>query len=723
MISLEKPNIYDQCQTTAGTSKTLTEQIQTTAGTSKTLTKQIQTTAGTSKTLTKQIQTTAGTSKTLTKQIQTTDEPRPMDIFDLMEMSSDSSMETDATDSWIDTQLSCPSSLSIEEPIYNESTEEQVPNPKVHLPFCRPIITHKYCFICSATTNLITIPFDARKQVFIKRKIFVPNGNRCCRHHLIKKRLYEEDVDAIEIYSNNSQIDSDEIVKFFYSLSDNPSNLHGQIGDRSVSERHFWSLTGHTWQQMEIISKKLVSMKNSGVRSITQALVTLLYKMRTGVSNDIIAATVGLESRKQVESHINSVLESFSTDILPTEFGFKSQTRQFLINERTSPVAKKLFDFDDQLMIICDGTYVRHQKSSNNIYQRKSYSMHKNTSLCKPFTVCTTDGFILDVSGPFNAKMNDAQILDFLLQETNGLSTILRPGDIFVLDRGFRDVVPVLKKKGYKVLMPAFKDKGRTQLTCQQSNESRFVTKIRWVVEAIHGIIGQKYDLLHRQYKNYSLKKLGLYCRIACYLYNTFGKRLTSDYNMVDTIVNRMKSKRHDQNYLAELVEENRWNRRLTAYKQLNSEDLLDFPEMTIDELKIFFTGTYQLGQSISYLAEMLNDDDTLTIRYVIERPGIIHLKVPSRHVSAKKYRCYVEYEPNTNGTDGIKGHYCECANGNRTIGCCSHVAAIVYYLSLGRYLSRIFRPAQALTNIFDHHEDVIVIDEDSDDDGMGTEN
>ena len=83
--------------------------------------------------------------------------------------------------------------------------------------------------------------------------------------------------------------------------------------------------------------------------------------------------------------------------------------------------------------------------------------MHKNTTLCKPFTVCTNDGFILDVSGPFNAKMKDAQILEVLLQETNDLSTILIPGDIFVLNRGFRDVVPVLKKKGYKVLIPAFK--------------------------------------------------------------------------------------------------------------------------------------------------------------------------------------------------------------------------------------------------------------------------
>ena len=39
---------------------------------------------------------------------------------------------------------------------------------------------------------------------------------------------------------------------------------------------------------------------------------------------------------------------------------------------------------------------------------------------------------------------------------------------------------------GYKVLMPAMKDK-RNQLTTQESNDSRFATKIRWPVETVHG--------------------------------------------------------------------------------------------------------------------------------------------------------------------------------------------------------------------------------------------
>ena len=61
------------------------------------------------------------------------------------------------------------------------------------------------------------------------------------------------------------------------------------------------------------------------------------------------------------------------------------------IQDHTTDMAKKLFDIDDQLFLICDGMYARHQKSTNDEYQRKSYSGQEKVPLCKPFTICTTD--------------------------------------------------------------------------------------------------------------------------------------------------------------------------------------------------------------------------------------------------------------------------------------------------------------------------------------------
>ena len=65
------------------------------------------------------------------------------------------------------------------------------------------------------------------------------------------------------------------------------------------------------------------------------------------------------------------------------------------------------------------------------------------------------------------------------------------------------------------------------------------------------------------------------------------------------------------------------------------------------------------------------------------ETKNILKIEVRSRHVNSKTYKCFIDYTPNSIGHLGIKWHYCECANGNRTIGCCSHVAAVIYYTGL----------------------------------------
>ena len=88
----------------------------------------------------------------------------------------------------------------------------------------------------------------------------------------------------------------------------------------------------------------------------------------------------------------------------------------------------------------------------------------------------------------------------------------MREGDVCVVDRGFRDVIPYLKSHGFKILMPALKG-NRPNLSTTESNESLYVTKLRWVVEAVHDILGKKYKFLHQKLDNKLLPKAGAYCR------------------------------------------------------------------------------------------------------------------------------------------------------------------------------------------------------------------
>lgn len=84
--------------------------------------------------------------------------------------------------------------------------------------------------------------------------------------------------------------------------------------------------------------------------------------------------------------------------------------------------------------------------------------------------------------------------------------------------------------------MPACKGGNRAQLTTEEANAWRFVTKVRWTVEAVNDAIGQKYKLLRNVLNNKLLSSVKLLCKIA-------GTRLNSNVDLTDTTIASMKER------------------------------------------------------------------------------------------------------------------------------------------------------------------------------------
>lgn len=179
-----------------------------------------------------------------------------------------------------------------------------------------------------------------------------------------------------------------------------------------------------------------------------------------------------------------------------------------------------------------------------------------------------------------------------IISEAGGLSNFLQDGDAFFLDRGFRDVVTFLEEKNYRVHMPALKG-AQTQLTTAQANSSRQVTMVRWVVEAVHGILGQKNKLLHQQFDNKMIPDAMSYIRIACFMQNKFGKRCVSKLSTDPEVLAQIRGRLNEENTLAADCESARWNTRRVIFQNLTSKDILDFPVLTTNDLEVLFTGTY----------------------------------------------------------------------------------------------------------------------------------
>jgi len=151
----------------------------------------------------------------------------------------------------------------------NESNDE-----RIEVEIQRTVSTHKYCCICSATKNITVIPEEARMQSFIKMRLYIPAGNRCCRTHLIKNRFYEEDLSCLRVYSNSSNLSASELTKMMKNLSIKcDSTLYDKIGDFSLSEKQLFTFTGLTWENIILLKDMLTSMRNRQTRTVTQALV------------------------------------------------------------------------------------------------------------------------------------------------------------------------------------------------------------------------------------------------------------------------------------------------------------------------------------------------------------------------------------------------------------------------------------------------------------------
>ncbi|XP_058805630.1 uncharacterized protein LOC131672433 [Phymastichus coffea] len=604
---------------------------------------------------------------------------------------------------------------------YSPIKKEVIEQEFIQLPLKRVVSTHDYCCLCSLKSGLIVVPFEARRQALTEREIFIPEGNRCCRKHLIMKKFYNDELLNLKPISHSSNVTVADVAKLFKALSvTSDRELHDRIGDFTISEDRIKTFTGLNWEQIIELREMAVSLRNTDNRTVTQALVVFLFKLRTGNSNEMICSVLGLDRHQQVSEFSKSVLSSFERDILPSRFGLRSIDRDDLIKNHSTVLLQNLHDVsDDNLGLVADGTYWKHQKSSNNEYQRKSFSGHKKVPLCKPFTICTTDGYIVDVLGPFYAKENDAKILEKILNANDSdlKKLMCKKDDVFILDRGFRDIVSQLESDRYRVLMPALKDRNLKQLSAEDSNKSRLVTMLQWVVEAVHGNVAQKYKFFHQQLDNRYLPEASLYCRIVCFLINQFGKRLISRAATDDEVLNYILNRNSNENSLATEVISGKYNRRKSLFQKLTSADLQDFPEMTEQDLVKLYSGTYQLKQAISYLAEMLGENNEINVSYFKESADLLKVRVRSRHIESKTYNCYIQYKPNTIGYSGIVRFCCECTNGMRIIGCCSHVAAVIYYLAYARFQSCIVKPAEHLTRIYEQDHVVTSIEEDSDDD------
>ncbi|WAR02815.1 hypothetical protein MAR_009373 [Mya arenaria] len=264
-------------------------------------------------------------------------------------------------------------------------------------------------------------------------------------------------------------------------------------------------------------------------------------------------------------------------------------------------------------------------------------------------------GHYMSVLGPYlsDGKSNDAKILNHIINtNVEDIKSYVHPGDIFVVDRGFRDSLQLLEDLGIQSKMPSFLPKGETQFQTEVANTSRFVTKVPFI---------------------------GDFVQIICAVCNKYLPPLSSSCSDDDRLAQHMLQLATQENSLKTEIEESNLDKSRAVWVPVSDTDLEDFPRLTEDILRTLTCGVYQLKLCPGYIQEHLEGDEDIRVHK--ERSGLIRVRLQSRHVSAKQYNLWIKFN-----NYEILGWYCKCRSGSRIVGMCAHCAAVIWYLGYGKH-------------------------------------
>ncbi|RLU23819.1 hypothetical protein DMN91_004027 [Ooceraea biroi] len=246
--------------------------------------------------------------------------------------------------------------------------------------------------------------------------------------------------------------------------------------------------------------------------------------------------------------------------------------------------------------------------------------------------------------------------------------------DIVIVDRGYRDAIELLARLGIVWKMPALLEANERQLSTEDANDSRLVTKSRWIVEARNGHIKSIFKFLREMIQIQHLPNLRDFYRIAGDIINKCHPPILME-GVNAEMAQQLLGKAREPNVIQALVE-NLNTKNAQRWIRLDAEQLLDFPVLTLDFLKNLTVGVYQIKLAASYVKDKLQRDEEEEFQLEMLRDvnrlpqlGLMRVRIFSRFRNATKYQLWISYRPTDDnevddGMDNdehtpIQGYYC----------------------------------------------------------------
>ena len=221
--------------------------------------------------------------------------------------------------------------------------------------------------------NSTVISSEDRDFLFFTKNIWIPEGARCCMHHLDKRQLNHDAIDQIKPVSIRQQELNSSDVHLLLNKSQillqNQNKRFNFDNLRDLSDDEYHLLTGLSKydfnELVDIVSTS--NIRNSSNRSIRTAIGIYLSKMHLGLSNRLLASMFLLSDKTNLSQIIDSARQALLTSFVPQNLGFGHITRDDVIHNHTTTIARELMcgGTSNTAIVVIDGTYIYIQVRKN----------------------------------------------------------------------------------------------------------------------------------------------------------------------------------------------------------------------------------------------------------------------------------------------------------------------------------------------------------------------
>lgn len=268
------------------------------------------------------------------------------------------------------------------------------------------------------------------------------------------------------------------------------------------------------------------------------------------------------------------------------------------------------------------------------------------------------------------------------------------------MDRGYRDATPLLDQLGIEHRMPATIRQGQFQLSVEEANRSRMVTKTRWIIEARNGHFKSIFKFFDHRISTTHAVHLKNHLLICAGILNRYFPPITMNGANAE-LAQEILQRANQPNAMKDRVENQQLQQRRGRWVPLNHEHIPNFPELSLEYLRDLTVGTYHINLAASYIQDTrqrerqteVHVDDNNNIE------NVIRVRIYSRFRNATKYQLWIQYD-----NVEILAYYCTCKSGARTVGTCAHVASVAWFLGYARHENVRFPSTALLDNILDAH-------------------